>query len=93
MVSRLLRTKATKHTKAAVIGLGYVGLPLAVELGTVLETIGYDIKQDRINDGMGAYVARQVIKLMIRRGHRVEGSHVLILGITFKENCPDIRNS
>ena len=47
----------------------------------------------RTNDGMGGYVADQVIKLMVRKGHRVHGAHVLVLGITFKENCPDIRNS
>jgi UDP-N-acetyl-D-glucosamine/UDP-N-acetyl-D-galactosamine dehydrogenase len=47
----------------------------------------------RLNDNMGIYVANQVIKLMIRKGHKIEGSKVLVLGITFKENCPDIRNS
>ena len=47
----------------------------------------------RINDNMGIYAANQVIKLMIKKGHRIEGAKVLILGITFKENCPDIRNS
>jgi len=47
----------------------------------------------RLNDNMGIYVANQVIKLMIKKGHSVEGAKVLILGITFKENCPDIRNS
>lgn len=47
----------------------------------------------RLNDNMGIYVANQVIKLMIKKGHKIEGSRVLILGITFKENCPDIRNS
>lgn len=47
----------------------------------------------RLNDNMGVYVANQVIKLMIKKGHKIEGSKVLILGITFKENCPDIRNS
>ncbi len=47
----------------------------------------------RLNDNMGIYVANQVIKLMIKKGHKIEGSNVLILGITFKENCPDIRNS
>lgn len=47
----------------------------------------------RINDGMGKYVAEQVIKLMIRRGHKILNARVLQLGITFKENCPDIRNS
>jgi len=47
----------------------------------------------RLNDNMGSYVAGQVIKCMIRKGHKVLNSKVLILGITFKENCPDIRNS
>ena len=47
----------------------------------------------RLNDNMGIFVANQVIKLMIKRGKRIEGSKVLVLGITFKENCPDIRNS
>ncbi len=42
---------------------------------------------------MGIYVANQVIKLLIKKGYKVEGSNVLVLGITFKENCPDIRNS
>ncbi len=47
----------------------------------------------RLNDNMGAYIAGQVVKLMIRKGHKIEGAKVLILGITFKENCPDVRNS
>ena len=47
----------------------------------------------RINDEMGIYVANKVVKLMIHKGHTIKGSHVLVLGITFKENCPDIRNS
>ena len=47
----------------------------------------------RINDNMGVYVANQVIKLMIKKGHKVDSAKVLVLGITFKENCPDIRNS
>jgi UDP-N-acetyl-D-galactosamine dehydrogenase len=47
----------------------------------------------RLNDEMGIYVANQVVKLMIRKGQRVEGARVLVFGITFKENCPDIRNS
>ena len=42
---------------------------------------------------MGSYVAREIVKLMIKNGQAVKGSHVLVLGITFKENCPDIRNS
>ena len=47
----------------------------------------------RINDGMGAFVASKVIKLMIKNDHKISGAKVLVLGITFKENCPDIRNS
>jgi len=47
----------------------------------------------RVNDGMGVYVANQVIKLMIKQEHKINGSKILILGVTFKENCPDIRNS
>lgn len=47
----------------------------------------------RLNDGMGAYVAEQVIKCMNKKGVLVKGAKILILGITFKENCPDIRNT
>ncbi len=47
----------------------------------------------RINDGMGAYAAERVIKLMTRRGIPVADADILILGLTFKENCPDIRNT
>lgn len=47
----------------------------------------------RLNDNMGRYAAARVIKLLIQQGHRVLGSHALVLGIAFKENCPDIRNS
>jgi len=42
---------------------------------------------------MGIYVANQVSKLMIKKGKKIDGANVLVLGITFKENCPDIRNS
>jgi len=47
----------------------------------------------RLNDNMGNYVSGQLIKAMIKKGINIEGSHVLILGFTFKENCPDIRNT
>lgn len=47
----------------------------------------------RMNDGMGAYVADRVIKLMLKKGIQVLDSHILILGFTFKENCPDVRNT
>jgi UDP-N-acetyl-D-galactosamine dehydrogenase len=47
----------------------------------------------RVNDGMGAYVANEVVKLMIKCNTLIKNSKVLILGFTFKENCPDIRNT
>ncbi|MFA8434231.1 MAG: nucleotide sugar dehydrogenase [Marinifilaceae bacterium] len=47
----------------------------------------------RMNDGMGAWVASQIVKKMIAKGHTVRSSNVLVLGVTFKENCPDIRNT
>ncbi|MDR2020583.1 MAG: nucleotide sugar dehydrogenase [Treponema sp.] len=47
----------------------------------------------RMNDGMGEYVAHRVIKLMIKKGIQMTGADILILGLTFKENCPDIRNT
>lgn len=47
----------------------------------------------RMNDGMGGYVAQEVIRLMIQKEVKVKGGNVLMMGITFKENCPDIRNS
>ncbi len=47
----------------------------------------------RINDGMGAYIAQQTVKRMIAGGMTVKGSTVVVLGLTFKENCPDLRNS
>jgi UDP-N-acetyl-D-galactosamine dehydrogenase len=61
------------------------------------QEIGYNpeiiLAGRRLNDNMGIYVANQVIKLMIKKGNKIEGAKVLVLGITFKENCPDIRNS
>ena len=47
----------------------------------------------RINDGMGEYVADQVVKLMLKKGNPVLNAKVLVLGLTFKENCPDVRNT
>lgn len=47
----------------------------------------------RMNDGMGKYVASEVIKLMVQNDIKIKGSNILILGITFKENCPDVRNT
>ncbi len=47
----------------------------------------------RLNDSMGEYVASQIVKLMIKKGIVVNGANLLMLGITFKENCPDVRNT
>ena len=47
----------------------------------------------RLNDGMGAYVAAQLIKAMIKKSIQIEGARVLVMGLTFKENCPDLRNT
>ena len=47
----------------------------------------------RMNDGMGEHVANLVVKLMLKKGIQVLNSHILILGFTFKENCPDARNT
>lgn len=47
----------------------------------------------RLNDSMGEYIASQVVKLMIKKGISVNGANLLMLGITFKENCPDVRNT
>lgn len=47
----------------------------------------------RLNDNMGKEVAQRIVKLLINKGHKILGAKVLLLGITFKENCPDIRNS
>jgi len=61
------------------------------------QAIGYNpeiiLAGRRINDEMGAYVTNCVIKLMIKRGIQIKGSNILVLGLSFKENCPDLRNT
>jgi UDP-N-acetyl-D-galactosamine dehydrogenase len=61
------------------------------------EQVGYHpaviLSGRRVNDNMGMFVANKVIKLMIEKGQTIKGAKVLILGFTFKENCPDIRNT
>ena len=61
------------------------------------ESLGYHpqviLAGRRINDGMGKYIAEQTVKQMIQAGHVVKGADVAVLGLTFKENCPDLRNS
>ena len=61
------------------------------------ESLGYYpqviLSGRRVNDNMGSFIANKVVKLMIQKGIFIKGSSVLVLGVTFKENCPDIRNS
>lgn len=61
------------------------------------EEVGYHpaviLSGRRVNDNMGMFVANKVVKLLIQKGHKVKDANVLILGITFKENCPDVRNT
>lgn len=61
------------------------------------ESLGYHpqviLAGRRINDGMGAYVAGQLVKSMLKRRIHVDGARVLVLGLTFKEDCPDLRNT
>lgn len=61
------------------------------------EEIGYHpqviLAGRRINDGMGAYVAGQMVKAMLKKRIQVDGARVLVMGLTFKENCPDLRNT
>lgn len=61
------------------------------------QAVGYNpeviLSGRRINDGMGAYVVSQLIKLMLKKRIHVQDAEVLIMGLTFKENCPDIRNT
>jgi UDP-N-acetyl-D-galactosamine dehydrogenase len=61
------------------------------------QSIGYQpeiiLAGRRLNDGMGAYVVHSVVKMMMKRGMATSNSKVLILGLTFKENCPDLRNT
>lgn len=61
------------------------------------ESLGYFpdviLSGRRVNDNMGIFIANKVVKLMVEKGHVIKGAKALVLGITFKENCPDIRNS
>lgn len=61
------------------------------------ESLGYHpqviLSGRRVNDNMGLFVANKVVKLMIQKGNTIKGAKGLVLGVTFKENCPDIRNS
>lgn len=66
-------------------------------LATKAETLGYVpqviLSGRHVNNSIAPFIADKVLKLMIRKNHRINGAGVLILGVTFKENCPDIRNT
>lgn len=66
-------------------------------LATKAETLGYVpqviLSGRRVNNSIAPFIAGKVLKLMIRKNHKINGANVLILGVTFKENCPDIRNT
>ncbi|NDV47273.1 nucleotide sugar dehydrogenase [Paludibacter sp. 221] len=66
-------------------------------LASKAETLGYVpqviLSGRRVNNSIGPFIANKVLKLMIQKEHKIKGANALILGITFKENCPDIRNT
>jgi UDP-N-acetyl-D-glucosamine/UDP-N-acetyl-D-galactosamine dehydrogenase len=84
------------HFKPGLVGGHCIGVDpyylahKAQSLGYLAQVI---LAGRRINDGMGFYIAERLVKLMIKKGNRVKGARVLLLGVTFKENCSDIRNS
>ncbi len=67
------------------------------ELAIIFDKLGLDtlevLNAARINDGMGAHIARKTVQQMILAGRNIKGARVNVLGVTFKENCPDVRNS
>lgn len=98
--TEVLRAAATKWNflpfKPGLVGGHCIGVDpyylayKAEEIGFVTEVI---MSGRRINDNMGPFVANKVIKMLIQKNHKIKGADILMLGITFKENCPDIRNS
>ncbi len=96
----VLQAAATKwnflHFKPGLVGGHCIGVD-PYYLTHKAQEVGYNpeilLSGRRLNDAMGIYVANQVMKLMIKHHLKFEQSKVLVLGITFKENCPDIRNS
>jgi len=96
----VLRAAGTKwnflHFRPGLVGGHCIGVD-PYYLTHKAESLGYHpqviLAGRRINDGMGKYIAEQTVKLMIQSGASVKGANVLVLGLTFKENCPDLRNS
>jgi UDP-N-acetyl-D-glucosamine/UDP-N-acetyl-D-galactosamine dehydrogenase len=98
--SDVLEAAATKWNflkyKPGLVGGHCIGVD-PYYLAHKAEALGYHpqviLSGRRVNDTMGIFVANKLVKLLMRKGHRVEGAKILILGITFKENCPDTRNT
>ncbi len=96
----VLATAATKWNflpfKPGLVGGHCIGVD-PYYLAQKAQEIGYHpeiiLAGRRLNDNMGKFVASEVVKLMIAKDHKIKDAEVLILGITFKENCPDIRNT
>jgi UDP-N-acetyl-D-galactosamine dehydrogenase len=96
----VLEAAATKwnflHFKPGLVGGHCIGVD-PYYLAQKAQELGYYpgiiLAGRRINDGMGSYVAKEVVKLMIQKGIQIKDANVLMLGITFKENCPDVRNT
>ena len=96
----VLKAAATKWNflpfKPGLVGGHCIGVD-PYYLAQKAQEVGYNpeiiLAGRRINDSMGEHIASQVVKLMIKKDIRINKSNVLILGITFKENCPDVRNT
>jgi len=96
----VLAAAATKwnflHFKPGLVGGHCIGVD-PYYLAQRAQEFGYHpeiiLAGRRLNDSMGEYIGSQVIKLMIKKGIAIKGAVVLMLGITFKENCPDVRNT
>ena len=84
------------HFKPGLVGGHCIGVD-PFYLAQKAQEYGYNpeiiLAGRRMNDSMGEYVASQVVKKMIKQGIRIKGANILVLGITFKENCPDVRNT
>ena len=84
------------HFKPGLVGGHCIGVD-PYYLAQCAQSYGYNpeiiLAGRRMNDGMGEYVANQVVKLMLKKGIQVLNSNILVLGFTFKENCPDVRNT
>ena len=84
------------HFKPGLVGGHCIGVD-PYYLAQKAQEYGYNpeiiLAGRRMNDGMGKYIATEVVRLMIQKNIKVKGAKILVLGITFKENCPDIRNT